>query len=101
MQFSSFFPSFPLYQEANVVCSQQELAAQTGDAKVPKPAKQVPENAAAMHPVMVLHQMRPGVQYNISQLNKEGKIFFAVSSDIDGQTFIGEGESPGFATFMQ
>lgn len=70
-----------------------------GEAKVPKPAKQVPENAAAMHPVMVLHQMKPGLQYNISQLNKDGKIYFAVTCDIDGSNYIGEGSNVKKAKF--
>lgn len=60
--------------------------------KVPNPAKQVPESAAAMHPVMVLHQMKPGLQYNITQTTRESKPFFSVSADIDGKEFIGEGE---------
>lgn len=70
-----------------------------GDAKVPKPAKQVPENAAAMHPVMVLHQMKPGLQYNISQFNKDGKIHFAITCEIDGQNFVGEGPNVKKAKF--
>lgn len=64
--------------------------------KVPNPAKQVPESAAAMHPVMVLHQMKPGVQYNITQTNRDNKPFFTVSADIDGKEFCGEGEDLGF-----
>ena len=63
--------------------------------KVPNPAKQVPESAAAMHPVMVLHQMKPGVQYNITQITKDSKPFFTVSADIDGKEFFGEGECSG------
>lgn len=60
--------------------------------KVPNPAKQVPENAATMHPVMVLHQMKPTVQYNVSQAIKDAKPFFTVTTDIDGKEFTGEGK---------
>ena len=64
----------------------------TEPVKVPNPAKQVPESAASMHPVMVLHQMKPGLQYNINQTTRDNKPFFTVSADIDGKEFSGEGE---------
>ncbi|XP_045593766.1 double-stranded RNA-specific editase 1 isoform X3 [Procambarus clarkii] len=67
-------------------------AKSTEPVKVPNPAKQVPENAAGMHPVMVLHQMKPAVQYSVSQTMRESKPFFTVSAEIDGKEFTGEGE---------
>lgn len=70
----------------------------TEPVKVPKPAKAIPESAAAMHPVMVLHQMKPGVQYNVTQGNRDNKPFFTVSADIDGKEFSGEGEDLGFGS---
>ncbi|XP_068208868.1 double-stranded RNA-specific editase 1-like isoform X3 [Palaemon carinicauda] len=77
----------------------QEPVVPNAEGKVPKPAKQVPENAAAMHPVMVLHQMKPGIQYEISQLNKDGKIYFEVTCTIDEQNFVGEGPNVKKAKF--
>ncbi|XP_064104647.1 double-stranded RNA-specific editase 1-like isoform X2 [Macrobrachium nipponense] len=77
----------------------KETVIQNAEGKVPKPAKQVPENAAAMHPVMVLHQMKPGIQYDISQLNKDGKLYFEVSCTIDEQNFTGEGPNVKKAKF--
>jgi len=59
---------------------------------VAKPAKQVPDNASAMHPVMVLHQMRPAIQYNTNKtVGDDNKPYFYVSVNIDGQQFTGEG----------
>ncbi|KAG7173438.1 Double-stranded RNA-specific editase 1-like 1 [Homarus americanus] len=68
--------------------------------KVPNPAKQVPENAAGMHPVMVLHQMKPGLQYTVSQTMRESKPFFSVTADIDGKEFSGEGPNVKKAKFF-
>lgn len=72
----------------------------TEPVKVPNPAKQVPENAAGMHPVMVLHQMKPGLQYTVSQTMREGKTFFSVTVDIDGKEFVGEGPNVKKAKFF-
>ncbi|XP_050732716.1 double-stranded RNA-specific editase 1-like isoform X4 [Eriocheir sinensis] len=72
----------------------------TEPVKVPNPAKQIPESAAAMHPVMVLHQMKPGLQYNITQTTRESKPFFTVTSDIDGKEFSGEGSNVKKAKFF-
>ncbi|KAG0719199.1 Double-stranded RNA-specific editase 1 [Chionoecetes opilio] len=68
--------------------------------KVPNPAKAVPESAAAMHPVMVLHQMKPAVQYNVTQITRENKPFFSVSAEIDGKEFTGEGSNVKKAKFF-
>jgi len=68
--------------------------------KIPNPAKAVPDNAASMHPVMVLHQMKPGLLYNVSQTTKEGKPFFSVTVDIDGKQFCGEGLNVKKAKFF-
>jgi len=76
------------------------LSFQTAEpTKVPNPAKQVPENAGAMHPVMVLHQMKPGLQYAVTQAAKDGKPFFTVTADIDGKPFTGEGPNVKKAKF--
>nr|XP_045593770.1 double-stranded RNA-specific editase 1-like isoform X6 [Procambarus clarkii] len=72
----------------------------TEPVKVPNPAKQVPENAAGMHPVMVLHQMKPAVQYSVSQTMRESKPFFTVSAEIDGKEFTGEGPNVKKAKFF-
>ncbi|XP_063844628.1 double-stranded RNA-specific editase 1-like isoform X6 [Scylla paramamosain] len=72
----------------------------TEPVKVPNPAKQVPESAASMHPVMVLHQMKPGLQYNINQTTRDNKPFFTVTADIDGKEFSGEGTNVKKAKFF-
>ncbi|XP_071521659.1 double-stranded RNA-specific editase 1-like isoform X2 [Panulirus ornatus] len=72
----------------------------TDPVKVPNPAKQVPENAANMHPVMVLHQMKPGLQYNVNQTSHESKPFFTVSVELDGKEFTGEGPNVKKAKFF-
>lgn len=59
--------------------------------KVPQPAKQLPEDAQNMHPVMLLHQMRPQVKYNVANSTQDNKPYFILTSEIDGQTFTGEG----------
>ncbi|XP_071521710.1 double-stranded RNA-specific editase 1-like isoform X8 [Panulirus ornatus] len=60
----------------------------------------VPENAANMHPVMVLHQMKPGLQYNVNQTSHESKPFFTVSVELDGKEFTGEGPNVKKAKFF-
>lgn len=56
-----------------------------------KPAKKVPDNAAEMNPIQLLHQMRPGIEYNSDKTMLEGnKPHFTVSAEIDGQLFQGE-----------
>lgn len=73
--------------------------ASTG-AAIAKPAKQVPDNAASMHPVMVLHQMRPGIEYITNKTTGEdNRPYFVVASDIDGQQFTGEGSNLKKAKF--
>lgn len=67
--------------------------------KVPKPAKQVPDNAAGMHPVTVLHQMNPGLTYNTEKTTKDNKPHFVLSTVINDETFNGEGVSAKKAKF--
>lgn len=67
---------------------------------VARPAKQVPDNAAAMHPTMILHQMRPNIEYNTNKTTAEdNKPYFYVTVDIDGQQFTGEGPNLKKAKF--
>jgi len=55
------------------------------------PMKEIPEKAATMHPVMLLHQLRPGIKYETNTGTMENKKFFHISAVIDDQTFYGEG----------
>lgn len=57
----------------------------------PKPAKALPDNAASIHPSVVLHQMKPNVQYNIEILTRDNVKYFVATAIIDGQEFSGEG----------
>ncbi|XP_069956045.1 double-stranded RNA-specific editase B2-like isoform X4 [Cherax quadricarinatus] len=77
------------------------VCAQSAEAvKVPNPAKQVPENAGSMHPVTVLHQMKPGLQYTVNRTMNENKPFFTVTANIDGKDFTGEGPNVKKAKFF-
>jgi len=65
-----------------------------------QPAKQLPDNAAQLHPVMILHQMRPGVTYTTNKTTGEdNKVYFYVSINVDGQEFTGEGPNLKKAKF--
>ncbi|CAL4245712.1 unnamed protein product [Meganyctiphanes norvegica] len=82
------------------VIKSAESAKNANTPAVAKPAKQVPDNASAMHPVMVLHQMRPGIQYNTNKTTgEENRPYFYVSVNIDGQEFTGEGPNLKKAKF--
>jgi len=66
-----------------------------------KPAAKVPDNAASVHPVMVLHQMRPGIQYTTNKTTGDDNMpYFYASVNIDGQEFTGEGSSLKKAKFF-
>jgi len=68
---------------------------------VMKPAAKVPDNAASVHPVMVLHQMRPGIQYTTNKTTGDDNMpYFYASVNIDGQEFTGEGSSLKKAKFF-
>merc|ERR1712179_325553 len=57
---------------------------------VRKGASKVPADAASMHPVMLLHQMKPGIQYATSQATgADGMSYFYVSADVDGENLQG------------
>ncbi|XP_076036383.1 double-stranded RNA-specific editase 1-like [Oratosquilla oratoria] len=71
--------------------SEPAKAPQADGPKVPKPAKQVPDNAAEMHPVTVLHQMNPGFTYTTKKTTRDNKPYFTVSADINNETYTGEG----------
>lgn len=84
---------------AGVIKSPESKNANTG-VSIAKPAKQVPDNAASMHPVMVLHQMRPGIEYITNKTTgDDNRPYFVVASNIDGQQFTGEGTNLKKAKF--
>merc|ERR1712198_297455 len=58
---------------------------------VKNPAKQIPDNAASLHPTMVLHQMKPNVEYVTDKSMRDNKPYFKVSAKIAGRKFSGEG----------
>ncbi|XP_076036330.1 uncharacterized protein LOC143022157 isoform X3 [Oratosquilla oratoria] len=62
-----------------------------GNANVPNPAKQIPDNAAEMHPVTVLHQMHPGLTYTNEKITKDNKPYVIISASINDEKFSGEG----------
>ncbi|XP_076036429.1 double-stranded RNA-specific editase 1-like [Oratosquilla oratoria] len=78
---------------------EEEKATASQAKKIPKPAKQIPDNASAMHPVSVLHQMNPGLTYNMEKTTKENKPHFVLSTVINEETFTGEGSSAKKAKF--
>jgi len=78
----------------------KQPAAQANTPGTAKPAKQVADNAASLHPVMVLHQMRPQIVYNTNKTTGDDNTpYFYVTVDIDGQQFTGEGTSVKKAKF--
>jgi len=78
----------------------KEPAQQANTPGTAKPAKQVADNAASLHPVMVLHQMRPTIVYNTNKTTGDDNTpYFYVTVDIDGQQFTGEGTSVKKAKF--
>jgi hypothetical protein len=60
---------------------------------MPKKPKEVPLNAASMHPSMLLTYMRPQLEYR--ELGVEGdrpqNMIFTMGVDVDGATYIGKG----------
>ncbi|KAL7633130.1 UNVERIFIED_CONTAM: hypothetical protein RMT77_016500 [Armadillidium vulgare] len=62
-----------------------------GTKKMPAPAKTVPENAGSIHPVMLLHQMRPSLVYEQFCNMKGDHQEFTLKCTIDGQVFQGIG----------
>jgi len=58
---------------------------------VPNPAKTVPANAATIHPVMLLHQMRPELVYSQNQTQRGGQQVYVVSCILEGREYSGEG----------
>ena len=76
-------------------------AAKNGTAKEKeqkrKPAKELPKDAAARHPVMLLHEMRPQVTFDVAEVveQKAGVDGPSITMTVttDGQTFQGKGET--------
>ena len=62
-----------------------------------KPAKELPKDAAARHPVMLLHEMRPQVAFDVAEVVEQkagvAEPSVTISVTIDGQTFHGKGEA--------
>jgi hypothetical protein len=60
---------------------------------VPKKPKELPVNAASMHPSMLLTYMRPRLAYR--ELGVEGdrpqNMIFTMGVEVDGSTYIGKG----------
>ncbi|XP_044730179.1 uncharacterized protein LOC123293425 isoform X2 [Chrysoperla carnea] len=58
----------------------------------PKPIKELPANAADIHPVMLLHQMRPGIVIeDVSSSGQTPHIIYTVKVNIDGDQIFGQG----------
>ena len=76
-------------------------AAKNGAAKEKKqkrkPARELPRDAAARHPVMLLREMRPRVAFEVAEVveKKAGvaEPSVTISVTTDGQTFLGKGET--------
>lgn len=64
--------------------------------KPAKTAKDLPLNAGAMHPCMLLTFMRPHLEYR--ELAIEGdrpqNMMFTLGVDVDGATYVGKGNAP-------
>lgn len=59
----------------------------------PKPSKELPANAAEVHPVMLLYQIRPGtVIEDVSAAGQAPNIVYTVKATIDGNETYGQGK---------
>ncbi|XP_063856891.1 interleukin enhancer-binding factor 3 homolog isoform X2 [Scylla paramamosain] len=99
-QLPSRRPSVPTWEAVPPINTPAVDPKSTEPVKVPNPAKRVPEGAASMHPVMVLHQMKPGLLYNTNKTTRDNKSFFTVTADIDGKEFSGKGTNVKKAKFF-
>ncbi|XP_060803258.1 uncharacterized protein LOC106142326 isoform X2 [Amyelois transitella] len=61
-------------------------------AKKPKEPKELPLNAPAMHPAMLLGYMRPNVEYRELQVegDRPQNMVFTVGVEVEGSTFVGK-----------
>ncbi|XP_046396199.1 double-stranded RNA-specific editase 1-like [Ischnura elegans] len=58
------------------------------------PMKKVPDNPTERHPVMLLHQLRPGTQFEeVSSTGPPGDVTFTMKVVIDDKTFTGVGKN--------
>lgn len=60
----------------------------------PMKRKELPPNAASLHPAMLLTYMRPGLEYRELAVtgDKPQTMLFTMGIDVDGATYIGKGE---------
>merc|ERR1740131_935185 len=67
----------------------------------PAPKKTPPDNAAEMNPVMLIHQMRPDISYDIEKVKGEDNRYTqVVSSMLDNMKFTGEASTVKEAKFI-
>ena len=55
--------------------------------------KKIPDNPTDRHPVMLLNQMRPGIQF--TEISREGtppNLTFTLGVTVDGKSYTGVGE---------
>ncbi|KAL3273752.1 hypothetical protein HHI36_015180 [Cryptolaemus montrouzieri] len=63
-----------------------------------KPAKKLPENAASMNPLMVIHQMYPNTQFEeLPQTGAPPNAVFNMKVTLEGKVFTGSGTSKKLA----
>lgn len=70
----------------------------SAEKKMPAPRALLPTNASALHPAMLLQQMRPGTQYQ--DLGSQGtvpNVIHCVGVTVDGKQFIGNGKAKKIA----
>lgn len=60
-----------------------------------KPAKKLPENATTMNPIMLIHQMRPGVTtfHEASVSGTPPNVMFTFKCTVDNEEFVGCGKT--------
>jgi len=65
-----------------------------GEKKPQQPAKKMPDNPTDRHPVQLLNELRGGVSYSlVAESGTPPNMTFTFGTQIDGQTFTGEGKN--------
>ncbi|XP_061716575.1 double-stranded RNA-specific editase 1 isoform X3 [Cydia pomonella] len=79
-------------QQGNSTECMEVIAPPPPKPKPPMKRKELPPNAAALHPCMLLTYMRPGLEYRELAVSgdKPQTMLFTMGVDVDGATYIGK-----------
>ncbi|XP_063225449.1 double-stranded RNA-specific editase 1 [Bacillus rossius redtenbacheri] len=67
---------------------------QVDDFTRPSPLKKIPDNPTQRHPVMLINQMRPGIEFlEVSRQGNPPNITFTMQTTVDGKEYTGVGKN--------